>query len=51
MGSGRVDWACPRCDALPSTLRLLTSMVRYFGCATCGYTWNETRSGPESPEV
>jgi transcription elongation factor Elf1 len=46
----REEWACPRCSALPATLTLLTSMVGYFACATCGHTWNETRREPEWTE-
>jgi len=33
--------ACPRCGTGKANTTLLTSMVRYYACARCGYSWTE----------
>ena len=49
--SADVDLACPRCFAPGSTLTLLTSMVRYYTCPSCGGTWNETAALRSIPSM
>ena len=36
-----VALACPRCGAGGANTTLLTSMVRYYACKRCGYSWTE----------